>query len=418
MRFLHLADVHLDTSFQNRSEGVRERLREASHEAFRGAVDLALREDVHAVLIAGDLFDGDRLSFQTERFLLDELGRLDGAGVTVVYATGNHDPGTSGAGPRGLPWPANVHVVGDATPRRIGIRDREGTLVGHVGAVGHATARETEDLSRLFPSPGGDVPEVALLHTQVHASPGSDHHEPYAPSELGYLQRAGYDYWALGHVHVRQVLGEDPPIVYAGNLQGRNPRETGAKGCYLVDLTQRDAPAISFRPLSTVRWETLAVRGLEDADSLDRLERRVQAAWRAVRAEDPGLPGTQWLVRVVLAGPSPLWSELRSEDDLQTLSTELGELLGALHVDVLADSVHPVVDVSRHRHRTDVLGQTLRLLEAVVRGERTLLDVDAGDLAGLDSDDPEAIAAYVRELAGEMDGDVAARFLGYGSFGS
>ncbi len=76
MRFLHVADVHLDTSFAGRSEAVRRRLREASREAFRRAVDVALQEEVDAVLIAGDLFDGDRLSFETERFLLEQVGRL------------------------------------------------------------------------------------------------------------------------------------------------------------------------------------------------------------------------------------------------------------------------------------------------------------------------------------------------------
>ena len=93
MRFLHVADVHLDTSFSGRSEAVRRRLRDASREAFRNAVDLAIREDVHAFLIAGDLFDGERLSFQTERFLLEQTERLGDHGITVVYATGNHDPG-------------------------------------------------------------------------------------------------------------------------------------------------------------------------------------------------------------------------------------------------------------------------------------------------------------------------------------
>ncbi|MGD8873441.1 MAG: DNA repair exonuclease, partial [Gemmatimonadota bacterium] len=105
MRFLHVADVHLDTSFAGRSESVRRRLREASREAFRRAVDLAIREEVHAFLIAGDLFDGERLSFTTERFLLDQASRLADHGITVVYATGNHDPGAPGAGPRSLAWP-------------------------------------------------------------------------------------------------------------------------------------------------------------------------------------------------------------------------------------------------------------------------------------------------------------------------
>ena len=92
MRILHLADVHLDTSFQGRSSRIRTRLRGATREAFRNAVELALDAEVHAVVIAGDLFDGDLLSFPTERFLLDQAHRLGDNGITMVYATGNHDP--------------------------------------------------------------------------------------------------------------------------------------------------------------------------------------------------------------------------------------------------------------------------------------------------------------------------------------
>ncbi|MCA1791724.1 MAG: DNA repair exonuclease, partial [Thioalkalivibrio sp.] len=202
MRFLHVADVHLDTSFAGRSESVRRRLRDASHEAFTRAVDVALESDVDAVLIAGDLFDGERLSFQTERFLLEQVARLGDHGVTVVYATGNHDPGSSGGGPRGLQWPPNVVTATDATPRRIEIAARAGGTAGYVSAIGHESALEERDLSRLLPRPEGALPEVGLLHTQVQTSAGADRHGRYAPSDLSYLRRAGYDYWALGHIHV------------------------------------------------------------------------------------------------------------------------------------------------------------------------------------------------------------------------
>src|SRR5690606_12087730 len=84
-RFVHIADVHLDTVFAARSDDVRRRLREAAREAFRRAVDLTLRSGAHALLIAGDLFDQDRISFATERFLAEELARLRNRGISVCY---------------------------------------------------------------------------------------------------------------------------------------------------------------------------------------------------------------------------------------------------------------------------------------------------------------------------------------------
>lgn len=411
MRFLHVADVHLDTSFAGRSAGVRARLREASREAFRNAVDVAIREDAHALLIAGDLFDGDRLSFQTERFLLEQAERLGDHGITVVYATGNHDPGASDIGPRRIEWPACVRVAPDATPRRILVHDHGGEPVGYVTAIGHATGRVGEDLSRMLPMPSGELPEVALLHTQVHASLGADDHHPYAPSDLTYLRHAGYDYWALGHVHIRQELSEDPPIWYSGSLQGKSHGDQGVRGGLLVDLTDRTSPAIAFRPLGPVRWETLEVARLDGVGTLDELERHLMNAWRGAREGDAGTSATEWMVRVVLSGPCPLWSELRNPEDRNMLGRELARLIGALDVSVVADAVHPVIPIEEHRMRTDVLGEALTLVESIRNGSATLEHLDAGDLAGLGSSDPAAMRAYVRRLLADADGEVAAHLL-------
>ena len=69
-------------------------------------MDLTIEEDADALLIAGDLFDNDWLTVATERVLTDELARLAAAGVTVVYATGNHDPGRVNYRARHISWPA------------------------------------------------------------------------------------------------------------------------------------------------------------------------------------------------------------------------------------------------------------------------------------------------------------------------
>lgn len=418
MRFVHVADAHLDTSFAGRSEAVRRRLREASREAFRMAVDLAIREDAHAFLVAGDLFDGDTLSFSTERFLLEQAHRLGDHGITVVYAAGNHDPGSLESGPRPLPWPPNVRVARDGTPQRIAVHDREGRTVGFVTAIGHGSPRVREDLSRRLPRPAGELPEVALLHTQVHASPGSEAHHAYAPSELTYLLRSGYDYWALGHVHTRQALSEDPPILYAGSLMGRTHTDSGARGALLVDLSDRAAPSIAFRELAPVRWETVRVTDLEEADSLDRLERRVVLAWRAMREHDPVVGAPEWMVRVILSGPCPLWRELRGEDDRRVLARELREMLDCLDVTIVADAVHPPVALEEHRARPDVLGEALRLLDAIRRGDARLETVGADALAGAPSEEPQALDAYVRRLLQDVDGELCARMLGVDGAGS
>jgi len=405
MRILHLADVHLDTSFSGRSPRVRDRLRRAVRESFRGAVDLALDRRVHVVLIAGDLFDGVRLSFESERFLVQELGRLAAAGIPVVYATGNHDPGSSRR--RHISWPEGVTVVSDPVPRRIEIRDPDGGVVGWVTAAGHASSRETRDLAAAFPAPSGGLPEVALLHAQVVDSRDADAHEPYAPTSRKTLVERGFDYWALGHVHLRQVLSDLPGIHYPGNIQGRTLRETGPKGALIAEVARGFLPQVEFVSLAPVRWEDLEVEDIGDAGTVEALTRGIRDRWRAARTVDPD-PGREWMVRVRLSGPSPLWSELADEEDRAHLARELEETLGALEVTLETLGVHPPVDLEEHRGREDVLGVALRLLEEV-RDGRTSLPHLATELAAGPDDD--ALAGYLAELLDGAEGELASRLL-------
>ena len=84
-----------------------------------------------------------------------------------------------------------------------------------------------------YPAPVSGCINIGLLHTGLG---GADGHERYAPCTLEELRLRGYDYWALGHIHTRQVLCQDPPVVFAGNVQGRHIRETGPKGCLLATI--------------------------------------------------------------------------------------------------------------------------------------------------------------------------------------
>jgi exonuclease SbcD len=407
MRILHLADVHLDTSFQGRSSRIRTRLRGATREAFRSAVELALDAEVHAVVIAGDLFDGLRLSFETERFLLEQLQRLTQAGIGVVYATGNHDPGSTRHARREIPWPAGVEVVPDGRPRRIAIRDGKGHEVGCVTAAGHATSQETGDLAAGFPRPDGALPEVAVLHTQVVGSRSAEAHEPYAPSTLETLVGSGYDYWALGHVHVRQELGDLPGIHYSGNLQGRTPRETGPKGALLVEVARGFAPQVEFRPLAPVRWESVLLDHPVEARSVDGLIRLVRDRWREARREDPD-PGAEWMVRVSIRGATPLWRDLADEDDRAHLGSELEGVLGALEVQLEVEGLHAPVVVDEHRGREDVLGAALALVEGLRGGTEELPGLD-DELAGLG--EIRERQAYLERLLDGAEGEIVSRLV-------
>ena len=411
MRFLHVADVHLDSPCSSRSETVRQKLRDASRLAFGRLVDLALAERVDVVLIAGDLFDDERLSFQTERFLLEQMYRLDTESIPVVYATGNHDPGRAGLRSLELPWPANVTVARDRTAVRItieggghGSQARE--LRGMVTAVGHETAAESEDLSTAFPTPDGRLVEIAVLHTQVVDSPDSAAHQRYAPSQLDALRKSGHDYWALGHVHKRSVLCEHPGIHYPGNLQGRTHGERGPKGCLLVDVRPGTPPAVEFKRLAPIQWEHVEIRDPSEAITLDALIETIAERWDAVTG---GETDTDWIGRIRVSGATPLWRELSGDDDQDHLREELAYRLGLLDLTLEIGNVYPQVEADEHLTRTDVLGEALRLIHDIRAGSASLRGLSAEQLIGLD--EPERLHEYVEELLDTGEAEVLSRML-------
>lgn len=414
-RFVHAADVHLDTPYRSHDPVLRARLLDAGRLAFTRLVDLCLGESVDALLLAGDVFDNERLRFATEAVLVEQVGRLTDAGIEVVMVTGNHDPGRGNYRAHGLAWPARrFTLVRSHAVRTVDVRDGSGALVGCVVGAGHQTASDGANLAARVrrPDDRADVPCVGLLHTRVASVLAEDAHAPYAPCTRDDLRAAGVDYWALGHIHERQAVLDDPPAHYPGNLQGRHFGEPGARGALLVEL-ERGAPArVAFRPLAPVRWETLAVDGLADVVDLSALSRRVRAAFDALREGDASvLPDQRWMLRVELLGPCPLAGECRDDEDRAELQQALARALGVLGLELRTERLHAPIDLDAYRGQPHVLAIALQVA-AELREDPLALEALAPDaLAGLSGDDPVARRRYLRGLLDGIEPDLAEALL-------
>lgn len=291
MEFLHAADLHIDSPLRglDRYEGAPvERLRNATRAALERLVDAALAQGVDFVLLAGDIFDRDWQDFHTGLFFREQMVRLHRGGIPVFMILGNHD--AQGVITRQLPWPENVTVFSSRRPQTHRLDPLQVAIHGR----SFPDRAVEEDWVPTYPDPVPGYFNIGLLHTSLGGRPG---HDRYAPTDAATLAARGYDYWALGHVHAREVVRRDPWIVFPGNLQGRHANETGPKGCERVRVT----PAgVEVEPLELdeVRWHRLRVEldGMEDIVPLGR------AVTRALAAALP--PGDERLhaVRVTLAG--------------------------------------------------------------------------------------------------------------------
>ncbi|NMB02134.1 MAG: DNA repair exonuclease [Firmicutes bacterium] len=253
VKFIHAADIHLDSPLKGlqRYEGAPEHLQGATRQAFDNLIELALEEAVDFLLIAGDLYDGDWRDYSTGLYFVNRMHQLREANILVFIVRGNHDAASQIT--HQLTLPANVVDFS--------CQKAETIILEHLGVAIHGQGflerAVTANLSKNYPHPVPSYFNIGLLHTALD---GREGHEPYAPCSISDLVSKGYDYWALGHVHGREIVHEkDPWIVYPGNLQGRHVNETGSKGCTLVTLQDGRVESLTHHTLDVLRWCKLTI---------------------------------------------------------------------------------------------------------------------------------------------------------------
>lgn len=296
-RFLHAADIHLDSPLTGlaRYEGLPvAEVRTATRAAFDNLIRFACEEAVDFVVIAGDLFDGDWRDMNTGLYFARSMGRLRQAGIPVYLLQGNHDAGSVLT--KSLPWPDNVHRFGTRAPQTFRLEALGVAL--HGWSFAHRAA--PDNLVPSYPAADPGSFNIGVLHTSLS---GHADHERYAPCELADLKARGYDYWALGHVHAFERVCDDPAVVFPGNVQGRNIRETGAKGAVLVEVQDRSIARIERVDFDVLRWARVVV-DCAGCDTVNAVQDRIAAGLSATRAAAEA--GRGLVVRVVLEGETLL----------------------------------------------------------------------------------------------------------------
>nr|WP_295973462.1 DNA repair exonuclease [uncultured Bacillus sp.] len=247
--FIHAADLHLDspmTGLSQLPQKIFERIKESTFMALQTMTDAAIEHRVDFVILAGDLFDEADRSVKAQTRLRKEMLRLNEHQIEVYIIHGNHDH-LNGTWVH-LEMPENVHIFTDEVEMKIYRKENMTVhLYGFSYPMRHITENRTEDYVK---QAGADF-DIGILHG--HCEGISDHNR-YAPFQVKELIEKDFDYWALGHIHKRQLLHQQPYIVYPGNIQGRNKKEIGSKGCYLVTMTKEET-LLDYIETSDVLWE-------------------------------------------------------------------------------------------------------------------------------------------------------------------
>lgn len=256
--FIHCADLHLGSRFWGLSREDSDtdgRKHDAISESFEKIVDVGIQQSDFMV-VSGDIYDDRYETPRTRLFFSQQCLRY---GKPVFIVRGNHD--YLERWEESIPYPDNVTVIGtEPENHRIEVGGHTVEIVGRSFPKLHTSENPTVGIRG-----SDDLFTVGVLHCSLtDIAQNTD----YAPCSVADMTGKGVDYWALGHIHKRSVVRESgPAIVYPGNIQGRNPKETGRKGCYLVSV--RDGrPSLEFVGTQTIIWEEAEV----DITGLDTME--------------------------------------------------------------------------------------------------------------------------------------------------
>jgi len=361
MKFLHAADLHLGSALPGfgtrRTPGDVPEDVDAPLAAFENMLELARREDVAFVVIAGDLYDGEWKDFALG---LQVTARLRTLGRPCFILRGNHD--ALSIIPSRLRLPDNVREFGGERCETVALPALDVALHGHSfpeRAVPH-------DLSGAYCPPSPGMLNIGVLHTSAE---GAEGHDTYAPCSIGALAGRGYDYWALGHIHARRELRREPWIVFPGNTQGRHVRETGAKGCTIVTVEDRRVVAAKHHDLDVVRWARIEVD--VTAAHLHDIATRLEAALEP-HLRDAGA-GRALAARIDLVGETSHDAQLRDRAEalLADALNAAQNLGGQLWVERLAVRTTPPGTVTA---RADLEPLRRLFLGALPEVEHDLLD--------------------------------------------
>ena len=371
IKFIHCADLHIDSPFKGISdinEDLREILYNSTFQSFRNIVDLAIENKVHAVLIAGDVYDGADKSLKAQLRFREELKRLSDNGIPSFIVAGNHDPLDSWSA--SIEWPEMAHFFGGDKVAKFPLIIEEET-VAEIYGISFPKQNVTDNLALQFDRENDKVPAIAILHTNIGENTG---HKSYAPATVEDLKSRKMDYWALGHVHTQKLLSENSPVIlYPGNAQARNPRELSKKGCTLVEMGKDGSCELTHHSTDIVRYQVASI-DISDLSTLDEVIESVRSTCAGISSN---MDGRHSIIRLILQGRTTINNEVRKGNNLSDIIDSVREYFGGnspiIWLENITLNTAGVYDVDALRGGKDFIADIIGLYDEISTGNAEAL---------------------------------------------
>jgi DNA repair exonuclease SbcCD nuclease subunit len=361
LKFIHAADLHIESPYRGISNMKPElggRLIKLGFKAFNNLINACIKNDIDFLLIAGDSFDSTNVSLSAQYRFIRGLQKLEEKNIPVYIVCGNHDPLISWI--KSINLPKNVHVFPGNKVSKV-VFEKDDKPLAHIFGVSFEEKEENRPLAEQFKVEDQAIFSVGLLHGTFA---GMEHKNPYCPMSMQHLQRSGMHYWALGHIHKREIINEQKPtVIYSGNLQGRHFNETGEKGVYLVEVDVKNNVNPSFISLSEVVFirEEIA---LEEEDTITSTMDKIEAL-KSQLIEEYGVV----MLRLTLSGSTIAFSEFSDVHELQGLIDALNESVNYndhfVYLSKIENETRPIINWEERMQGDDFVADLMRRYEKI-----------------------------------------------------
>ncbi|MCX2744267.1 DNA repair exonuclease [Mangrovivirga sp. M17] len=328
--FFHTGDVHLDSPLKGIKANNRilaKKLADASYDTFKTLIKHAVQDKADFVLICGDLFDSEKKSIKTILFLKEQFDELLENDIKVIAIAGNHDPYFS--------WPEDLirhkalYLFDPGKVSSLIVESRKGIKVNFTGYSYNSKALRESIHSQYEISKEADF-NIALLHGS--AGDIKNEHHRYAPFNISELKNSEFDYWALGHIHKPEILGER--MAYCGIPQPRNFKELSGGNYLRVNLKSNIKPDLNFVNISKIEFRNLELNVSEN-ESITSCLKTIKNVLRDADGEK------FYVNRVNLTGESKLlYDFFKIDSNKEEFIDNLNEFLA----DQLVDNIYPRLD--------------------------------------------------------------------------
>lgn len=371
-KFIHAADLHIESPYKgvkSLNKKLGETLVQRGFEAYDQLIETCINEAVDFLLIAGDSFDSESGSLGAQYRFFSGLEKLHKHGINVYIICGNHDPLNRWA--KNFQLPDNVFRF-KANDIQQEVFSKDGKALASIYGVSYGEKEEFNGLAEHFKRTDQNSFAIGMLHGMLS---GKEGHTPYCPFTLDQLRASGMDYWALGHIHKREIIHEKNPIaVYSGNIQGRHFNETGEKGCYLIEVERGSVTEQKFIQLSSIIFERSEL-DINDIENMDVLFAEIDALKERLLAKSQS-----YMLRITLTGNTNLYSELTDQQSIGELLKSINALNNYdrdfVYIDRLINQTQPIIDLEARKKASDFLADLIQRFDQHERDPKQLADLE------------------------------------------